>query len=289
MRSILAAALIGAFAACPSAAQDERKLSIVAAENVYGDIARQIAGKDAAVTSILNSPDDDPHLFEASPSIARKLADARIVVYNGIGYDAWMPKLLSAGKAPERKVIVVADLVRKKAGANPHLWYDPPTASAVAKALAAALGAADPPRQAEYEQRLQAFLDSLKPVAARIEEIRKGAAGTPVTATEPVYGYMAEALGLKMRDERFQLATMNDTEPSASDVAAFESDLKSKRVKLLFYNSQATNAASRRLLEMAKANGIAVVGVTETQPAGKSFQDWMLDELGEVQKALAGR
>jgi zinc/manganese transport system substrate-binding protein len=292
MRPILAAALITACATAPAAvpavAQDNQRVNIVAAENFYGDIAQQIAGNGIMVTSILASPEDDPHLFEASPSVAKRLADAKIVIVNGVGYDAWMPKLLSAGKAPDRKVIVVGDLVHKKAGVNPHLWYDPPTAPAVAKAIAAALVAADMAHKSDYEQRLQAFLDSLKPVAAKIEEVRKAGAGAQVTATEPVFGYMAAALGFKMRNERFQLATMNDTEPAASVVAAFENDLKNKRVKLFFYNSQATNAAAKRLLEMAKANGIAVVGVTETQPAGKSFQDWMLDELGEVQKALAG-
>jgi zinc/manganese transport system substrate-binding protein len=99
---------------------------------------------------------------------------------------------------------------------------------------------------------------------------------------------MATALGFKMRNERFQLATMNNTEPSASDVVAFEGDLKNKRVRLFFYNSQATNTASQRLLNMAKENGIPVVGVTETEPQGKTFQAWISDELDAVQKALGG-
>jgi zinc/manganese transport system substrate-binding protein len=81
---------------------------------------------------------------------------------------------------------------------------------------------------------------------------------------------------------------MNNTEPSASDVAAFENDLKNKRVKLFFYNSQATSDSAKRLSGLAKDNGIAVVGVTETEPEGKTFQVWMQDELDAVQKALAG-
>jgi zinc/manganese transport system substrate-binding protein len=64
--------------------------------------------------------------------------------------------------------------------------------------------------------------------------------------------------------------------------------LKNKRVKLFFYNSQATDTAAQRLLQIAKDNQIPVVGVTETQPAGKTFQEWMLSELDAVQKALAG-
>jgi zinc/manganese transport system substrate-binding protein len=102
-------------------------ISIVAAENFYGDVARQVAGSTATVTSILSNPDQDPHLFEASPSVARNLSSAAIVVYNGADYDPWMAKLLGASRSANRKVIIVADLVRKKSGDNPHLWYDPAT------------------------------------------------------------------------------------------------------------------------------------------------------------------
>ena len=102
-------------------------IHIVAAENFYGDIAQQIGGPTVKVTSILSNPDTDPHLFEASPSVARSLSDAQIVIYNGIDYDPWMADLLDASKAPDRKSIVVADLIGKKSGDNPHIWYDPVT------------------------------------------------------------------------------------------------------------------------------------------------------------------
>ena len=88
------------------------------------------------------------------------------------------------------------------------------------------LGIRSPAHKGGYEQRLQAFVGAIKPVEDKVAEIRKTFAGTPVTATEPVFGYMAAALGFKMRNERFQLAVMNDTEPAASDVAAFEDDLR---------------------------------------------------------------
>jgi zinc/manganese transport system substrate-binding protein len=289
MKLRYASLILVALAATPAVAQTtEGGVTIVAAENFYGDIAKQIAGEGVQVTSILSNPDDDPHLFEASPSVAKNLATAKIVIYNGVDYDPWMAKLIAANKAAGRKVIIVGDLLHKKTGVNPHLWYDPPTAPVVAKALATALAADDPAHKADYEKRLSTFIASLKPIADKVAEIRKTSNGVAVTATEPVFGYMATALGFKMRNERFQLATMNNTEPAASDVAAFENDLKSKRVKLFFYNSQATNTASQRLSNMAKANGIAVVGVTETEPDGKTFQVWMLDELDAVQKALAG-
>src|SRR6266851_1253577 len=108
-------------------------VNIVAAENFYGDVAQQLAGPNAKVTSILSNPDDDPHLFEASPSVARAIADASIVIENGADYDPWMEKLLGASKSAGRTSINVAELVHKKAGDNPHLWYDPRTMPAFAE------------------------------------------------------------------------------------------------------------------------------------------------------------
>jgi zinc/manganese transport system substrate-binding protein len=262
-------------------------ISIVAAENFYGDVARQVAGSTAAVTSILSNPDEDPHLFEASPSVARNLSSAAIVVYNGADYDPWMAKLLGASRSAKRKVIIVADLVHKKGGDNPHLWYDPATMPSYATALTAALVERDPGHKADYDQRLQTFLASLQPLDARIAELRAKFAGTPVAATEPVFGYMATALGLKMRNERFQLAVMNNTEPRASDVAAFENDLRNHQVRLLLYNSQASDVAAQRMVGIAKQAKIPVVGVTETEPAGTTFQDWMKGELDAVAQALS--
>jgi len=109
-----------------------------------------------------------------------------------------------------------------------------------------------------------------------------------VTATEPVFGPMADALGLTMRNQRFQLAMMNDTEPSARDVASFENDLKQHKVKVLLYNSQVSEKLTLRLLDIAKLAKVPVVGVTETQPANMSFQDWILGQLDALDKALAG-
>ena len=104
---------------------------------------------------------------------------------------------------------------------------------------------------------------------------------------EPVFGYMADALQLKMRNERFQLAIMNDTEPSARDVAAFERDLKTHKVRVLFYNKQASNNMVQHLVDLARASNIPVVGVTETCPPDLSYQDWMLSELDDTERALA--
>jgi len=283
-RIAIAAGMV--LASAMGAVSDDARIGVVAAENFYGDVARQLGGDHTAVISILNNRDQDPHLFETTPSIIRQTAAAGIVILNGAGYDPWMQKLLDAAPRPGRSVINVANILGKAAGDNPHLWFDPPTMPAVAKALATALWQADPEHKADYEARLNTFVASLSPLAKKIAEIRGKYGGVPVTATEPVFGYMADALKLQMRNERFQLAVMNETEPAARDLAAFENDLRTGKVKVLLYNNQVTDNLSSRLVDIARSANVAVVGISETQPAGVSFADWMLSELDALDKAL---
>jgi zinc/manganese transport system substrate-binding protein len=288
MKVVTALALVLAFGQTAPARGAESQIAVVAAENFYGDIARQIGGDRISVTSIMTNPDQDPHLFETTPGIVRQLAGAQIVILNGANYDPWMEKLLAAAPRPGRTVIGAAQLVGRNPGDNPHLWYDPATMPAVANALAAALTKADSAHALDYAARLKTTLSGLARITQRVVQLKAKHGGAAVTATEPVFGPMAEALGLTMRNQRFQLAMMNDTEPSARDVAAFENDLKERKVKLLIYNSQVSEKLTERLRDIAIRAKVPVVGVTETMPANVSFQDWVLGELDAVDKALSG-
>jgi zinc/manganese transport system substrate-binding protein len=269
-------------------ARAEDRIAVVAAENFYGDIARQIGGERVAVISIMNNPDQDPHLFETTPAIVRQLAGAQIAILNGANYDPWMDKLLAAAPRAGRIVISAAQLTGRKPGDNPHLWYDPVTMPAVATAFAEALGKADSAHASDYTARLKTTLAALDRISQRVTQLKAKHAGAVVTATEPVFGPMAQALGLTMRNERFQLAMMNDTEPSARDLAAFERDLKEHKVKVLIYNSQVSEKLTERLRDVAGKSKVPVVGVTETMPPNISFQDWVLGELDALDKALSG-
>jgi zinc/manganese transport system substrate-binding protein len=286
MRTAPLLAVVPMLFAVPALGLAAPAIPVVAAENVYGDVAQQIGGPRVQVVSILRNPDQDPHLFEASPSVARAFSAARLVIYNGVGYDPWAAKLLVVAGAAHRTVIVVAALVGRKDGDNPHVWYDPAAVLTLAQALADDLSAADPAHRAEYQQRLARFRASMAPIEARIAALRARAAGAPVTATEPVFGYMLQALGLQVRNQRFQLAVMNDTTPAPSDVAAFEDDLKVRRVRMLVYNAQTGDPLTEHMRGLAQASGIPVVGVSETEPPGKSYQAWMQGELDAVAWAL---
>ncbi|HTQ52271.1 MAG TPA: zinc ABC transporter substrate-binding protein [Candidatus Acidoferrales bacterium] len=274
----LLACLVAGCGKKEAAKSEAAKVSIVAAENFYGGVARQIAGNSAEVTSILSNPNQDPHEFTTDAATARAVADADIVIYNGLGYDDWMNKLLGVQGKPRRIVIRVADLIGAKADDNPHIWYDPRTMPVLAVKLTQIL---------KQPENLAAFQQEMSAVTSKIAEIKSAYSGTVVTATEPVFGYMASALGFKMENYSFQLAVMNDTEISFQQASDFEKNLHDKSMKILFYNSQVTDPVTQRERETAKKLGVAVVGVTETQPPdAKNYADWMLAELNQVEAVL---
>jgi len=287
MRHLLSIAFAGAIAVFPTAHAEP--IRIVAAESVYGDICRQIGGDDVAVVSVLADPAVDPHAFEPSASTARHVAQARLVVFNGAGYDTWMTKIMAAATSSSRETIEVARLAGRKPGDNPHVWYDPSAVSALAAELAARLSRIDPVHRAGYAARLAAFEASMRPLRARIAALRARHAGKAVTATEPVFEYMAEALGLEMRNRHFQLAIMNETEPSAKDIAAFESDLRTRIVQTLLFNTQTRGGIAERMRAIAVASGVPIVGVRETEPPGLDYPHWMLRQLDDLDRALGGR
>ena len=177
------------------------------------------------------------------------------MIYSGIGYDVWMEKLLGTGGKPGRVVIDVAGLIGARDGDNPHIWYDPRTMPALAEKLAAVLAQSDPAGRDQDEKRLADFTASMQPVIAEIARLKAKTQGVRVTATEPVFGYMARALGFEMLNGDFQIKIMNDSEPSAAETAAFEESLTSHTARMLFYNSQVTDPTTARMQEIAKESG----------------------------------
>jgi zinc/manganese transport system substrate-binding protein len=266
-----------------------KPIHIIAAENFYGSVAKQIGGNFVQVTSILNQPDQDPHLFNLTPSVAKILEQGDLIVYNGLGYDPWMQNLLSVGSASTRTVICVADLIHRKEGANPHIWYDPDTMPIYATALRDYLIKHDPEHQKEYQAHYQQFIAQQQHLWRLIKQIKVQHKGVSVIATEPVFGYMAQALGFRMQGIPFQLSMMNGVDPSPKQVQEFQRQLQQQRVKLVFYNSQVSSPLVLQLLQQAKLFGIPIIGVMETQPMQSTYYQWMQNQLKQVEQALNER
>jgi zinc/manganese transport system substrate-binding protein len=261
-------------------------INIVAAENVYGNVAKQLGGPYVAVLSILNNPGQDPHLFTTTPSVAKAVNHADIIIYNGADYDPWMNALLNIAGQKGREQINVASLVGIKSGENPHLWYLPTVMPQVAKAITAGLIQQDPTHQAYYESQLKIFNQDYQHIIKSVAALKKQFAGVPVIATEPVFGYMAKAIGLVMLGEDFQINVMNDTPPTVSQIKAFEDALSSHQVKLLIYNNQVSNPLTKHLRLLAEKMRIPILGVNELMPANETYVSWMLDTLTRLQTAL---
>lgn len=285
----LFALTIAAMAPLRAEAQIGReKLKIVAAENFYGDVAGQIGGDLVEVTSVLSNPDQDPHLFEASPSVARSMAGAKIVVLNGLDYDPWADHLLAANPVAGRAVIVAGTVAGKVSGDNPHIWYDLNVMRKVASTIAEKLVEIDPENAKTYNQNEHNFEQSLVPISQQIGSISVHHKGTTVAATEPVFGYMFEAMGMDVRELNFQMSVMNDTEPSISDMAQFEKDLNTHVIKVLVYNGQATSPLADKMMALAQKQQIPIVAVSETEPGGKTYQVWMTDAVTAIAQAIGG-
>ncbi len=272
--------------AAPAAAS--QTVPVVAAENFYGDLVSQVGGSRVSVASILSDPSVDPHTYESNVDNAKAIAKARLVVENGAGYDSFMDKLMSASSHSDRLTIAVAQLVGAKDGDNPHLWYRPDVMPALAKAVADHLTQADPAGQAEYASRLQQFDTSLQPLRQRIDGFKAKYSGTKVLPTEPVFDYMAIALSLDVVDKEgaFQRAVEEGNDPPAEAVARFRQQLASHTIKALIYNSQTVTPITTDMQSVAKQNGVPVVGISETEPPGKTYQQWMLDQLTQLEQAL---
>ena len=278
---------VPAAATAPAPAAGPAAIGVVGTENFYGDLLTQICGGRCAVTSILSDPNADPHEYESNAQDAVSVANARLVVRNGGGYDTFMGHLLAASPNPRRQVITVQTLIGAPDGANPHFWYDTETMAHVAAATADALGRVDPAHAAGYRATAQRYVAALQPVRAEVSAIRAAHPAAPVAYTEPVFGYMGDALGLRVRTPAaFQRAVEDGNDPSAAALAA-QQDLFSKhQVQVLIYNEQTVTPVTARIQHLATADGIPIVGVTETEPSGKTYQQWMLTQLQALHGAL---
>ena len=166
-----------------------------------------------------------------------------------------------------------------------HLWYDPATIPRVAQVILDALVQIDPGNAPSYRNRYKAFQASLanEPIAGIKAQYR----GAPVACTEPVFGYMAAALGLNVLTPlSFQKAVEEGEDPPASALAQMEDQLRQHQVKVLLYNTQTVSPITTRIQQMARSVGVPVVGVSETEPPGTSFQQWMLSQLEPLRLAL---
>ncbi len=296
--SLLALAVLaaGCGSSGPGAASGAGSGAIVAvgAENQYANVIEQVGGPFVRVSAIESNPNTDPHTFEASPSVAQVVGEARLVVQNGVGYDTFMERIESAsggvGSNSSRRVIDVQKLLGlPESTPNPHLWYKPQTMPAVAGAVAADLSALAPAHAAYFQAAAARFERSLTPLDRELNRFAAEFPNTPVATTEPVGDYLLEAAHTdNLTPFGLQADVMNGVDPAPQAVTLQNGLLSGRKVKVFLYNQQVTDSLTQTFLAAAKRAGVPVVGVYETMPTpGYDYQSWMLAEVRALRRAVA--
>jgi zinc/manganese transport system substrate-binding protein len=264
-------------------------LKVVAGENFWASIAAQLGGSKVSVHSVVSDPNADPHEYETTTDDARAFAEADLVILNGAGYDGWGSKLVAASPNSHRQAIEVAQLLGKKAGDNPHFWYDPAAVVKVADSITARYKSIDPADASYFDQQRAEFTKALEPYMTEIATIKHKYSGVPIGATESIFVYMADALSINLTSPiAFMDAIAEGNDPPAGAVGQFHDQIAGNQIKVLIYNVQTATAVTTNLKALAAAHHIPAVGVSETlQPQNAKFQDWQLAQLKSLEGALA--
>jgi zinc/manganese transport system substrate-binding protein len=287
-------AIAGALMGCgrsgtPPGAQADGRFEVVAAENFWGSIAAQLAGEKADVTSIIVNPATDPHSYEPTARDARTMAGARMAIVNGLGYDAWAPRLLRASPTNGRVELDVGKALGLAEGANPHQWYSPSAVRRVLDAIVAGYDKLDPSAAPYFAQREQAFLEhDLARYDALRREIGARYAGTPVGYSESIFKPLGEDLHLRlMTPYSFAKAIAEGNDVTARDKQTVDDQARKRLIKIWVFNSQNVTPDVQRVNEIARERGIPIATVTETlSPAGVSFEQWQSTQLEGLARAL---
>lgn len=265
------------------------RLRVVAGENFWGSIAAQLGGERVDLSSIIVNPSTDPHSYEPSAKDARTIAGARLAIVNGIGYDNWAPRLLSASPQAGREVLNVGQLLGLKEGDNPHQWYSPASVGRVISRIVASYDRLDPAGAAYYSHREHVFktVDLARYDRLR-REISERYAGTPVGYSESIFRPLGEGLGLRLLTPySFAKAVAEGTDVTAADKRTVDLQAEDRQIAVWVFNRQNVTPDVERVNELAKAARIPIATVTETlDPASDTFEQWQVAELEGLLRAL---
>ena len=293
-----------------AAASDARgAITIVASTNVYGDIARAVAGEAATVTSIITSSTQDPHEYEASAQDRLALDDADVVIENGGGYDPFVDTLMegSDGDVALLTAVDVSGLPdghddgdtshedeaaedeahEHVEGFNEHVWYDLHAVEHLAEELSHTLGEIDPEHAENYQANYEAFARQIEDLEESAADLRASAAGRGVAITEPLPVYLLEEVGLVNRTpEDFSEAVEEGADVPPRVLQETLDLFDGTDIALLAYNEQTADSTTEQVRAAAEAAGVPVVDFTETLPSGQSYVEWQRANLDNLAAAL---
>ena len=254
--------------AAPLHAQD--RVNVVASFSILGDFAKNVGGDRVSVTTLVG-PDGDVHVYAPAPADARKIAEAKLLIVNGLGLEGWLPRLLqsSGGKAPI--ITATRGIAPLKAGsdADPHAWQSVANAKVYVANIRDALDAADPADAEVFRANAQAYLERLD---ALDREVREAVAKIPparrkVISTHDAFGYFASAYGIEFIAP---LGVSTESEASARDISGIITQIRTEKIPAVFLE----NISDPRLIRRISAETGARVG-------GTLYSDSLTGEKGD--------
>ena len=253
----------------PTHAQD--RVHVVASFSILGDFVRNVGGDRISVTTLVG-PDSDVHVYAPAPADARKIADAKLLVINGLGLEGWLPRLLQASGSKAPIVTATKGIVPLKAGsdADPHAWQSVADAKIYVANIRDALDAADPADGELFRGNAQAYLTKLD---ALDREVREAIGQLPpgrrkVISTHDAFGYFASAYGIEFIAP---VGVSTESEASARDIAAIITQIRTEKIPAVFLE----NISDPRLIRRISAETGARVG-------GTLFSDSLTAEKGDA-------
>lgn len=268
----------------------QKPIRVVTSLNFYGEVAKAVAGDHGTVTSFINSSAVEPHEFQPTTKQAKQVAIANVAIENGLGYDAWMSKMVKADSKNKITLINVGEQVAKeKDGANEHVWYRPATMSALGTTLAKQFSKLDPDHKADYEKNAKAYQAKLQKLDKVIAQAKQNVGDNRlVDVSEPVFDYALENLGYQINDQHFEKAVEDDSDPSPKDIQQIQDDITNHRIALFVNNSQESGKTVENLVKLAKENNVPVLNVTESEPDGEDYVSWMTKQYQALLKIQRG-
>lgn len=268
----------------------QKPIRVVTSLNFYGEVAKAVAGDHGTVTSFINSSAVELHEFQPTTKQAKQVAIANVAIENGLGYDAWMSKMVKADSKNKITLINVGEQVAKeKDGANEHVWYRPATMSALGTTLAKQFSKLDPDHKADYEKNAKAYQAKLQKLDKVIAQAKQNVGDNRlVDVSEPVFDYALENLGYQINDQHFEKAVEDDSDPSPKDIQQIQDDITNHRIAFFVNNSQESDKTVENLVKLAKENNVPVLNVTESEPDGEDYVSWMTKQYQALLKIQRG-
>jgi len=270
--------------------QAAERLNVVASFSILGDFVRNVGGDRVSVTTLVGV-DSDVHVYTPAPSDAKRIADAKFVVVNGLGLEGWLPRLVQSSGSKATIVTASAGIAPLKLGsaADPHAWQSVPNAKVYVTDIANALAAADPDDADFFRAQAKAYLEKLETLD---REVREAVAKIPperrkVISTHDAFGYFAAEYGIRFIAP---LGVSTETEPSARDIAAIIGQIKAARIPAVFLENISDDRLIRRIAAEtgAKVGGTLISdGLTGEKGPAPTYIDMVRHNIKALTSALA--